>query len=582
MGDYISVTGQGIICAIGNDLGQVLHSLRGGVSGVGPMRYLQTVHSDLPVGEVKLSNDSMKAMLGLPREYVCSRTSLLGAIAIRQALAQAGIESVSGKRTVLISGTTVGNMDVTEIYFERMKTDDGLLRLPHSSECGESTLEMARLSGLEEADVCTISTACSSALNSIIVGCEMLLRDEADIIIAGGSEALSRFHLNGFNTLMILDKERCRPFDRSRQGLNLGEGAAFVVLQKNVPGAQAYVKGYGNRCDAFHQTASSENGDGAYLAMKEALDMSGLLPGDVQYVNAHGTGTPNNDRSESQALKRIFGGHMPEVSSTKAFTGHTTSASGSIETVISTLAMQNSFTPGNLGWESSDEDCIAPTPGHNGVKLENVMCNSFGFGGNDSSIIIGSEPHFFNVTSESRYDSRVAVQMTVTSQDDLSALKEYIPPLELRRMGKLSRAAFLASLRAMRLAGVEVPDAIVAATSRGMLDISQEFLNDINANGEQLLKPTLFMQSTHNTIGSGIAIRTHCYGYNITYSQGDKSEEWAMRDAERLIRSGRASTVLVVSFDETTPVFDSFCIRSGSQPQVDLYAKTVILKSVLK
>ena len=308
MAARISVTGMGVICAIGNNLPSVLDSLRNGRSGIRPMKYLQSRHSELPVGEVQMSNEQMKQLLGISDPAPVSRTSLMGAIAIREALAQAAVGSLSGKRVALISGTTVGGMDVTELYFEQMKSDDSLLYLPQSNDCGKSTDEMARMAGLEGARTCTISTACSSALNSIILGAEMLARDEVDIVIAGGSEALSRFHLNGFNTLMILDHEPCRPFDATRAGLNLGEGAGFLVLEKDAgERSLAYVAGYGNRCDAFHQTASSENGEGAFLAMSDALAMAALQPEDIQYVNAHGTGTPNNDPSESQALKRLCG-----------------------------------------------------------------------------------------------------------------------------------------------------------------------------------------------------------------------------------------------------------------------------------
>ena len=417
----IAITGAGIICAIGNDKQQVLESLRKGESGIGTMKYLSSKHLELPVGEVKLSNAEMAAMLSLDADYPHSRTSLMGAIAVRQALAQAGFspdgtnwKGLEGKKVVLISGTTVGGMDITEQYFERMKTDDSLLYLPQSNECGKSTVEIAQMSGVQ-AECCTISTACSSALNSIMLGCEMLRRGEADVVIAGGSEAMSKFHLNGFNTLMILDRERCRPFDDTRAGLNLGEGAAFVVLRRDsdIGAAEgrnsvaegkngvaealsggnvlAYIGGYGNRCDAFHQTATSENGEGAFLAMTDALNMAGLQASDIQYVNAHGTGTPNNDITESRALQRVFGATMPAISSTKSFTGHTTSASGSIETVICLLAMQHGFIPGNLGWKHRIEGGITPTLGSEGVQLNNVVCNSFGFGGNDSSLVLCAE-----------------------------------------------------------------------------------------------------------------------------------------------------------------------------------------------
>lgn len=537
MNDFISITGQGIVCAIGNDAAQVLSSLRGKRSGIGPMKYLRSKHVDIPVGEVQLSNDLMKEMLGVDRDAVYSRTSLMGAIAVRQALEQAGIADTAGKRIALISGTTVGNMDIT---------------ISNDNECGASTRDIAALCSLKEAKTCTISTACSSALNAIILGCEMLRSDEADIVIAGGSEALSRFHFNGFNSLMILDHEQCRPFDSSRNGLNLGEGAAFVVLQKNVPDALAYVGGYGNRCDAFHQTASSENGDGAFLAMSEALEMAGFSPSDIQYVNAHGTGTQSNDISESRALKRVFDSNMPQVSSTKPFTGHTTSASGSIETVICILAMREGFTPANLGWKTPDADGITPTMGQEKAILHNVMCNSFGFGGNDSSLILSDRPVMLQDV-EPVFGTKVAAIQEIGPDDDMSELKAFIPAMELRRMGPLMRASILTALLSLKKAGLERPDAIVTATADGMLEVSRQFQKDIVENDEELLKPTLFMQSTHNTIGSAIAIRTLCHGYNITYSHGDESEYWAMEDATRMIRSGKASSVLVTVFDEAGP-----------------------------
>ena len=579
MNNTISVTGLGIICSIGNDADSVLDSLRQGKSGIGPMKYLQSKHSELPVGEVQLSNDQMKAVLGIEDETPMSRTTLMGAIAIRQALEQAGLSvtDLASKRVALISGTTVGGMDLTENYYEQMKTDDSLLYLPKSNECGKSTEEMAEIVGLADAQTCTISTACSSALNSIILGSEMLKRDEVDVVIAGGSESLSRFHLNGFNTLMILDKEQCRPFDDTRAGLNLGEGAAFVILEKNAAKPLAYIAGYGNRCDAFHQTASSENGEGAYLAMKDALEMARLQPADIQYVNAHGTGTPNNDISESQSLKRIFGDNMPQVSSTKSFTGHTTSASGSIEAVICILAMQNNFTPANLGWKNQMEGGIVPTMGSTDICLENVICNSFGFGGNDSSMVISKSEPASHQEPVQNHQYRIAAEETVTDVEELKALKEFVSPMEARRMGKLMKAAHLTSLRALRNAGIECPDAIITATSRGMLEISLQFLDDITVFGEELLKPTLFMQSTHNTLSSAIAIRTKCHGYNTTYSHGDESFKWAMRDAERLIQTGKASTVLVGSFDESTPSFSMIAQRSGEPVPQEIYAKAIVL-----
>lgn len=576
----IKVTGLGIICAIGNDAPSVLQSLQNGESGVGAMRYLDSIHKELPVGEVKLSDAEMKSMLGVNEDEIISRTTLMGAIALRQALQDAGV-NIKGKRVVVISGTTVGGMDVTERYFQQMKTDDQLLSLLDKHDCGASTRDIANLAGLTDAEVVTISTACSSAVNSIILGSEMLKADDADIVIAGGAEGLSKFHLNGFNTLMILDQAQCRPFDKTRTGLNLGEGAAFVVLEKaehaETSEEKPYIIGYGNRCDAFHQTASSDDGEGAFLAMTDALQMANLQPADIQYINAHGTGTPNNDASESAAIRRVFNNQMPLISSTKGLTGHTTSASGSIETVICLLAMRSHFVPGNYGFTEADENCIIPTKGVNGVELHHVICNSFGFGGNDSSIIISSEP----TNPVEKVEEDIAIKQVacveITDVEQLKDSREFISPMEARRMGKLLKASTLTSLRALKEAGLDCPDAIIAATANGMLEFTEKFLEDIDVNNEGLLKPTLFMQSTHNTLSSAIAIRTKCHRYNITYSQGEQSFKWAMRDAERLIRTGKAKSVLVGYHDESTPLFQEFYKRAGKPVPGLIYSKAVVL-----
>ena len=587
----IAITGLGIICAIGNDCQQVLDSLVNKKTGVGMMKNLQSCHKELPVGEVKLSDDELKTLLGLPVESLYSRTTLLGAVAVRQAMTDAGLSAdmLAGKKVVLISGTTVGGMDVTERLLRDMRD---ALQCPspnthHPSpieyikrhDCGSTTNEIAQICGLD-GEICTISTACSSAINSIIVGCEMLRSGEADIVIAGGSEALSKFHLNGFNTLHILDTEVCRPFDATRVGLNLGEGAGFVVLQKDEANTKAYIGGYGNKCDAFHQTASSDEGEGAYLAMREALESSGIDKSHIDYINAHGTGTPNNDPSESVALKRIFGNDIPLVSSTKGFTGHTTSASGSIETVICVLAMQNDFVPVSYGFRHADEACIHPFVGDDKHhRMDYVICNSFGFGGNDSSLLLMRDANTKHPSPTIQHPSpEIVADVTIDSIEQLADYKEYISTKEGRRMGKLMKAATLTSLMALREADIECPDAIITATGNGMLETSEKFLVDMVDNGEETLSPTLFMQSTHNTIGSSIAIRTRCHGYNITYTQGKDSMKWALRDAERLIRMGKAKTVLVGCHDESSPLFQRFYDYLNI-PIPQIFSRSVVLKA---
>ncbi len=583
----IAITGAGIISAIGNDKASVLQRLRDGETGIGQMRYLRSTHTELPVGEVKLSDEELKAKAGIEAAKIISRTALLGIEATRQAIDEAGLAAgmaIDGKplRIVFISGTTVAGMDITERYFNEAidgKCDDS--SFIHQHECGSNTETIANYFGIFEAST-TISTACSSAANAIALGARMIEMGHADIAVAGGTEALSRFHLDGFNSLMILDHEICRPFDSSRAGLNLGEGAGYVVLERGDMaerrGAKtlAYITGYGNACDAFHQTASSDNGEGSYLAMKEAIEMAGFTPSDIQYINAHGTGTPSNDKSESAAIRRIFGDKIPPTSSTKWATGHTTSASGGIETVISILAIEHNLIPGNTGWKSADEQCIAPITCATEAQVDNVMCNSFGFGGNDTSLII-SRKAVDHQPKERRFTCRKASQVEIDSDEGLSEIRQYATPMEARRMSRLAKSAMISSLKALAGAGIEVPDAIITATRFGCLTQTERMLMQVKNSGDETVSPTDFMQSTHNTIGSAIAIKLKCHGYNLTYSHGLDSLEWAMRDAEMLIESGQCQSVLVGLHDEMPEEFGKIFERGGVKDLPALQSFSTVL-----
>ena len=389
----IVITGAGIVSAIGIGKTETLDALRCQRTGIAPLHYLKTAHREFPVGEVKLSDDEMKQRLGITSEPT-TRTALMGMIAMDEALAQAGLQD-SGDAVAFVNGTTVGGMDKSEQYYLDYLENDSRNDYIRTHDCGATTELIARRYGQLFSMCTSISTACSSAANAIILGANLIRSGQTQIAVAGGSECITKFHLNGFNSLMILDHEQCRPFDDTRAGLNLGEGAAFLVIETLSSARQrgatvlAELSGYGNACDAFHQTASSDDGEGAFLAMQKALRMAGLQPQDIAYVNAHGTGTPNNDVSESQALKRLFGEQMPQVSSTKGMTGHTTSASGSVETTICLLALQHQIVPANYGWSKPMADGIVPAADTTPLRpLCHVMCNSFGFGGNDSSIII--------------------------------------------------------------------------------------------------------------------------------------------------------------------------------------------------
>ena len=555
----IAITGIGVVSAIGSNVSETLQALLAERSGIGPMRHLDSVHTDLPVGEVPYSNEALKAMLGIGNESM-PRTSLLGLMAAREA-----IEMAKATPDVFISGTTVGGMDLTEQHWADYQAGQATENI-RLHEAGESTNSIAQHIGTFK-HIVTPSTACSSALNAIMLGANMLRTGQAKQVLAGGAESLSKFHLNGFNTLMILDHELCRPFDANRNGLNLGEGAGYLLLESEenalARGAKilGYIGGYANTCDAFHQTASSENGEGAYLAMRGALDMAGLQPSDIDYVNAHGTATPNNDLSESAALYRLFGDEMPAVSSTKAFTGHNTSASGGLEAAICVLAMQHGFIPANLRWEHTDAGLISPIAHTAHRELKHILCNSFGFGGNESSLVISAEVRNLSVRSAI---SELTPSVVVDQSDDTD-ISQYISSAEARRMTRQTRRIVVAAKRAMKEASIEKPDAIICATQWGCMAQSMRFLQDMMDSNEQQLKPTPFIQSTHNTIASLIAILTGNHGYNATYSQGTQSLECALIDIQTQMALGMINNALVLEFDEQVDAWDQVLQQINDQ-----------------
>ena len=405
MAGRLVITGAGVVSALGCGKADSLEALRSCRSGIAPVKYLKSGPEGLPVGEVPLSNEEMAAKAGVPLSMASNwpRTTLMSILALQEALSQAFIEtpgsdrlssvkktpeslslpSVSSPESLsladipVIGGTTVGGMDITERIYPRVSA-------LHS--CGASTdLAVEFLGGAKFAT--TLSTACSSATNAIIYGANLIRSGKFQRVVCGGSESLSAYHFHGFNSLMILDKEPCRPFDATRAGLNLGEGAAYLVLETEESTAILSNNAVKNVTVVRMEVPCC---GGIEYAMKKALQMARLDVSAIDYINAHGTGTPNNDASESAAIRRIFGDNLPPVSSTKSFTGHTTSASGSIKAVFCLLALEHGFVPRQLNWSAPDPSCIVPLTEPLEKDLRHILSNAFGFGGNDSSIILSA------------------------------------------------------------------------------------------------------------------------------------------------------------------------------------------------
>jgi len=387
----VFVTSISLITSIGTSTKETFNNLLKLQSGIKEVSYGE--YGSFKTGKVNLTNEEIRNKYHIKSNY--SRTSLLGIASVKEL--GDSLENITStmSKTCLITGTSVGGMDLTEkeyINYLNKKAFNKSAFLNHLSGVISHQIMKESIS-FDMVD--TISTACSSAANAILQGANYIKNGFFDSAVVGGTDALSIFTINGFNSLNIYDKNFCKPFDQNRRGLNLGEGSAFLILESeksllksgNKPLVE--LKGWGNSSDAYHQTASSPEGFGAVLSMKKALDQAQLTPPEIGYINAHGTATPNNDLSESSAIKRVFQETIPSFSSTKPYTGHTLASCGSIEAVFSVFSILNDIIFPNLNFSNviSETKLTPITTIRKDIKINNVLSNSFGFGGNNTSLI---------------------------------------------------------------------------------------------------------------------------------------------------------------------------------------------------
>lgn len=393
----LCIAGLGVVTCLGVGVPANRERLRTGKGGIElGSSHLKIPVPSLPVGEVPLDNQSLRDALGIAQgEGFISRTALLGMLAARECLEAASVNAAP-ERIGFINGTTVGGMDGGERFYARYssegKADLGLLKM---YDCGAIERAIASYCGIQGYRT-SVSTACSSGANAVLLGAQLIAHGRLDAVLVGGCDALTLFTINGFRSLRIYSEEVCRPFDRERSGLNLGEGAAYLLLCREEclrPGERVfgYYLGGANRNDAYHQTASSPDGRGAVLTMQAALKQADCQPEHVQYVNAHGTGTMVNDSSEGAALQRVFSRGVPLFNSTKGYTGHTLGAAGAIEAVFTVLSILQGEVYASLGFHAAEEGGLSPVTEYREVPaLRLAMSNSFGFGGNSCSLLFGS------------------------------------------------------------------------------------------------------------------------------------------------------------------------------------------------
>ncbi len=390
--DRIVVTGIGAISAIGNTVAENRASLVKGICGIGKLENFPSKFSGLiPVGEIRISTEALKEITDAFEPGI-TRTTLLALHAFKEAIADSGLTNslISSFDTALISANTVGGMCLTDEMFSDSQKDSPGSEYLTSYDCGSVSMYLQKRYAMK-GPVNTINTACSSSANAIMYGARLIRNGKARRAIVGGVDCLAKFTINGFNALHILSNEACTPFDEDRKGLNLGEGAAFLVLEKetDVTGKKIYaaLSGYSNANDSYHASSLSDEGTGPYKAMKDALSNAKLDPSQIDFINAHGTATENNDLVESIAMLRLFE-KVPAFASTKANIGHTLGAAGALEAMhcILNLSEQELYPAIHFN-KPIPGPALVPVNSYQKKTLNNIMSNSFGFGGNCSSLI---------------------------------------------------------------------------------------------------------------------------------------------------------------------------------------------------
>ncbi len=387
----VAITGFGLITCLGGNADSTWHALEAGKSGIGKLSLFDTSDCRCQTGGEIKSLDLPPTKLTVKQQRRLDRATRMLLLAAEEALDRAKFQP-SDLPTIL--GTTGGGMHAGEIYHRALLERNGAkpsLLMQYTPQRQPFDLQIAF--GYR-GPLLVFANACASSANAIGYAFQLVRSGQADRVLTGGYDALAKVIFVGFDSLQASTPERCRPFDKNRSGLAISEGAGVLLVESfdaaRARGADVLgeVAGYGQSVDTNHMTQPHPDGDGATRAMTDAIADAGLSPSDIDYINAHGTATPQNDRMESKAIHRVFGTRAVPVSSTKGAVGHSLGGAGGIEAVICALALQHQKLPTNVNYETPDPDCnLAVVRESTPAKLRSVLSNNFGFGGLNASLV---------------------------------------------------------------------------------------------------------------------------------------------------------------------------------------------------
>lgn len=559
------VAGTGIACALGRDTGRIMTDLARGRSGIRPLTRFPVSHEPaLPVGQWPESVDAADPPL----------THQLARLAGDQAMAGS-----SHPPDAIVLGVTTGGMAATE---ELLKSGCTHAQAYRHHGIGTVADDLARRFHCR-GPVLTVSTACSSGGGAIALALAMVRSGRFRRVLTGGVDSLCRLTYYGFKSLQLIDPQGCRPLDKDRRGMSVAEGAGMLLLEARTdPWDGTEILGAGLSCDAHHPAQPHPQGLGALAAMRTAVQDAGLDPEQIDYINLHGTGTMDNDRSEALAVKALFGQSPPPLSSVKGALGHSLAASGAIEAVVAVHCIEHGWIPVNTGCRVPDPSLdVAPVEHPIQRPLRAVLSNSFGFGGNNAAIVIGRSPMPGTAGSAvadpgARYPLTIMGWSAVTGAGfteqtlenmmagdscrgclDSGSLCRGLPTAAIRRLKRLSQMALALWGQTRDMSGGVAPKSVFFGTAWGSLSETHDFIQGLFESDEKFASPTDFIGSVHNAAAGQIALMAKATGANLTLSGGDTSFEQALFSAQLLAAE---EPVIVAGADEThaglSPLFD--------------------------
>ncbi|GFP77740.1 beta-ketoacyl-[acyl-carrier-protein] synthase family protein [Clostridium fungisolvens] len=596
------VTGLGVNCSIGNNLEEVWDNAVNGVSGIKNVKGIDTTNAYAKIGATA---EAFKCTFKMPKRYtrVMDRTSILVIEAVNEAIKDSNLildEENKERISVSIGSCTGGALSAEK--FERDHSDNNvrenpndILRIPVNCIARNVALFVGA-----EGVVSNISNACAAGNISIAYACDLIKRGQADVVIVGGTDAFASLPFAGFHALQALDKNNCSPFSRS-QGISLGEGAGVLIIESLEHAlerkARIYCKiaGYSVTGDSYHITAPKPDGESQIFAIKSAIAEAGIHSKDIDYLNAHGTGTPLNDAAELTSIKEIFyesKNHI-KISSTKSMIGHCLGAASAIEAIISIKALNTSKIPPTINFDEEVENEFDFVPNRNQEKnLNIVMSNSFAFGGNNASVIFSKSIE--KVVNRRAYDDE---KVYITGMDCMTpigvGINEYwsnsmagkkgftiidsdsdfkssfiadvkvdnfsefgIKPGFMRKLDRLSKLLLISGVNALKNAGLEINKDIekeiglIVGTSDGPAAEIGAFIKSINSNGIKGGSALSFPNTVYNAAAGYLSIMSKIKGYTATIVNGVSSGMDSLCYGYDLLKLNRSKYMLISGVDE--------------------------------